>query len=359
MGTKGVILVTGACGRIGTRVIQRFCKDYNIVAFDIVEPKQQYENTEFVKMDLSSDENVAQGFELVRNKYGNNIVSMIHLAAYYSFSGAHPELYDVITVHGTGRLLKELQNFECEQFLFSSTQLVMATCEVGETINEDSPVNPTWDYPLSKVKTEELMKKERGNIPFVSLRIAGCYDDECHSIPISNQIQRLFEHQLASHLFPGDITHGAPFLHMDDLVDCIEICVDKRKELDPELILLISEDRTLSTDQMQRLISRCIDGKEITTYRIPKWFAKFGAWAENALSFGGDTFIKPWMIDLADQHFVIDVSKAKQVIGWSPKNFVGDVIPRMIEELKQDPLKWYEMNSLKAPTKIKRKYSKS
>ncbi len=358
MSGKGVILVTGACGRIGTRVIERFNKDYNIVAFDIVEPKTQSTNTEFVKMDLSSDENVAKGFELVRNKYGNKIVSVVHLAAYYSFSGTHPELYDVITVQGTGRLLKELQSFECEQFLFSSTQLVMGTCEVGETINEDSPVNPTWDYPLSKVKTEELMKKERGNIPFVSLRIAGCYDDKCHSIPISNQIQRLFEHQPESRVFPGDLTHGAPFLHMDDLVDCIEICINKRKELDPELILLISEDRTLSTDQLQRLISRCVDGKEISTIRIPKWVAKLGAWAMDVFS-GGGGFIKPWMIDLADQNFTIDISKAKQILGWSPKNFVGDVIPRMIKELKTDPLKWYQMNGLKAPKSIIRKYSKS
>jgi len=352
---KNVILVTGCSGRLGTRALERFGQQYTVVGFDIVEPKVKYPNCEYMYMDLSSDESVQKGFNQVREKYGNHIVSVIHLAAYYSFSGGHPELYDKITVKGTGRILKALKEFECEQFLFSSTQLVHATCEVGETINEDSPVIPKWDYPISKVKTEKLIHNERGNIPSVILRIAGCYDNECHSIPISNQIQRIYEHQFASRVFPGDITHGAPFLHMDDLTDCIWKAVEMRGQLPPEVVLLIGEDKTLSYDQLQRLISRLVDGQEISTIRVPKWFAKFGAWVQGHTPFMDPPFIKPWMVDLADDNYTLDITKARQMLGWDTKYFIGDVLPKMIQDLKADPIKWYETNGLKMTEGMRRK----
>ena len=59
-----------------------------------------------------------------------------------------------------------------------------------------SPIDPKWDYPQSKVRTEELIRAERGSVPAVLLRIAGVYDDRCHSIPLAHQIQRIFERLL-------------------------------------------------------------------------------------------------------------------------------------------------------------------
>jgi nucleoside-diphosphate-sugar epimerase len=86
-------------------------------------------------------------------------------------------------------------------------------------IDLENPLDPKWYYPKSKVKTKNLMKAEHGNIPIVIMRIAGFYNDECHSIPIANQIQRIYEHQFTSHVYSGDTIHGAPFLHLDDLAE--------------------------------------------------------------------------------------------------------------------------------------------
>lgn len=356
--SKGIIMITGCSGRIGTRAIERFSKEYQVVGFDIVPPKGHYDNFHFIKMDLSSEENIAQGFKEAKSRFGDHVASMIHLAAYYNFTGGGRDLYDKITVRGSERILHHLQDFNCEQFIFSSTQLLMATCKVGEKINEDSPVDATWDYPISKIKTEKIIHTKRGNIPVVILRIVGCYDDQCHSIPISNQIQRIFEKQLQSKVFPGNLKHGAPFMHLADLTDAIALTVQKRKDLPPDLTLLIGEDRTLSTDQLQRLISKCCNGKEMTTIRIPKFVAKIGAWMLWKLPGMPETFVRPWMIDLADNNWTLDISRAKKYLGWKPKHFVGDVIPKMIEDLKRDPIKWYQVNNLKMPPSIEKKYKK-
>ncbi len=347
--SKGVILVTGSNGRIGSRVVERFADEYQVVGFDIVPPKKPHPKLHFIKMDLSSDESITAGMREVKEKFGNTVTSMVHLAAYYSFTGDKPELYDVITVGGTEKLLHHMQDFECEQFIFSSTQLLMDTCKVGERINEDSPVNASWDYPLSKIKTEKVLHTKRGNIPVVILRIVGCYDDECHSIPISNQIQRIFEQQLQSRVFPGNLKCGAPFMHLEDLTDVIQKTVEKRKDLPPDLTLLIGEDKTMSTDDLQRKISMLCHGKEMTTIRIPKFVAKIGAWLQWKLPGMPESFIRPWMIDLADNNWTLDISRAKKYLGWKPKYFVGDVLSVMIEKLKKDPIGFYKMNLLKAP----------
>ncbi len=341
---KDVIIVTGSCGRIGSHVVRRLGDAYRIVGFELAKAIYASYNEELVPVDLSSDESVEQAFQHIRHFYGNRIASVIHLAAYYSFAQKHSPLYEKVTVQGTERLLKALQSFEVEQFVFSSTMLVHAPCQPGCPITEESLVEPSWDYPLSKVHTEEVIHRLRGQIPTVVLRIAGVYDDGCHSIPISHQIQRIYEKQWEAHLFSGNIHHGASFLHMDDLMEAIVLAVNQRKQLPPELTLLIGEPKTLSYDAMQRQISQLLFNRPITTLRVPKCLAKIGAWMQGLFM---DSFIKPWMIDIADEHYEIDISKARKTLGWEPKQSVADSLPKMIAALKVDPAAWYRANGLK------------
>ncbi len=346
MAKNGVVIVTGSCGRIGSNVVRKLDPDFQIVGFELLKALYAAADEELVPVDLTSDESVHQAFTHIKDRYGTKIVSVIHLAAYYSFDQKHSPLYEKVTVQGTERLLKALQNFELEQFIFSSTMLVYAPTEPGHPINEGSLVSPKWDYPLSKVHTENVIHEMRGKAKAVILRIAGVYDDHCHSIPISHQIQRIYEQQLESRLFSGNIHHGASFLHMDDLVDAIALAVQKRKELPEELILLLGEPKTMSYDELQRTISRLIRGTEFKTWRVPKWFAKLGAAVQGMIPFIPKPFVKPWMIDLADDHYELDISKAKKILGWAPKKDLEETLPIMIEELKADPKGWYKKNQL-------------
>ncbi len=351
---KDIVIVTGSAGRIGSNVVRKLGDEFQIVGFELLKAIYASKNEELVPVDLTSDESVHQAFMHIRNFYGNRIASVIHLAAYYSFDQQHSELYDKVTVRGTERLLKALQNFELDQFIFSSTMLVHAPTSPGHPINEDSLVDPKWDYPLSKVHTEKIIHELHGKASTVILRIAGVYDDDCHSIPISHQIQRIYEKQLESRLFSGNITHGASFLHMADLIDAIDLAVRKRKELPSELVLLLGEPKTLSYDELQRLISRLLFGTEFKTWRVPKLIAKLGAWVQGHIPFLPKPFIKPWMIDLADDHYELDISRAKEVLGWQPKRSLEETLPMMIQELKADPIAWYKKNQLEIPSKLQR-----
>ncbi len=304
-------------------------------------------------VDVTSDDSVQGGLARVRQGYGERIASVIHLAAYYDFSGEPSEKYEEITVRGTERLLRELKDFQVEQFVFSSTMLVHAPCEPGQRIDENWPLDPKWDYPKSKVKTEELIRSERGEIPAVLLRIAGVYTDRCHSIPLAHQMQRIYERWLTSHVFPGATAHGQAFLHLDDLVEALLLLAKRREQLPPELILLLGEPETLTYDELQHTFGRLIHGEDWETREIPKALAKAGAWLEDQVPMSEEPFIKPWMIDLADDHFELDITRARTKLGWEPKRSLGETLPKMVAALKADPLEWYKENKLKPPSELK------
>ena len=223
--------------------------------------------------------------------------------------------------------------------------LVHAPTEPGRPIDEDWPLKPKWDYPKSKVATENLILEQRGQMPVVILRIAGVYDDDCHSTPIAHQIQRIYEHRLISRVFPGNPGHGQAFIHLDDVVAAISAAVERRSQLAGETILLIGDAETMSYDEVQHLLGRLIHGEELETKEIPKSVAKAGAWVQDGVP-GEEPFIKPWMIDLADDHYELDITKARRVLGWQPCRSLQEPLPRIVERLKADPKKWYRVNKL-------------
>jgi nucleoside-diphosphate-sugar epimerase len=236
--------------------------------------------------------------------------------------------------------------------------LLHAPRDPGQRINEDWPLDPKWDYPKSKVRTEQLIRAQHDSIPVVLLRIAGVYDDHAHSIPLANQMQRIYERKLTSHVFPGSTSHGQAFVHLDDLVEALWLTVQKRRELPPELVLLIGENETLSYDELQQTFAHLIHGERWETKEVPKGLAKTGAWIQDHFP-GEEPFIKPWMIDLADDHYALDTARARALLGWQPKRSLRQTLPKMVEALKQDPASFYKDNKLgEPPARIERDNSR-
>ena len=353
---KEVILITGCSGRIGFKLAERLASKYRVVGFDVF-LVGSLPGLELISVDMGSDESVKEGLARVKERYGDKLKAVVHLAAYYSFTGGGWGRYQRITVDGTKRLLDGLEGFSCEQFIFSSTMLVHAPSMPGIKISEESPVVPKWSYPKSKVLVEEMMHKASERMSVVSMRIAGVYDDRCHSIPLSNQVQRIYENQFEGHVFAGELSHGASFVHMDDVIDSIELAIEKKEEIPRDLTLLIGEAETMSYDELQRTFSSLIHGKEWKTWAFPKPIAKIGAIVKNWIPFIPKTFIKPWMIDLADDHYELDISLAKKTLGWEPKKSLRNVIPLWIEQLNKEPLAWYDENKLKPSAWVARQKS--
>jgi nucleoside-diphosphate-sugar epimerase len=350
------VIVTGSSGLIGAAVVRALAPHYQVIGFDRAGAPYPPPQAECVSVDVTKAESIRRGLERVRYAYGTRLASVIHLAAYYDFSGEPSDLYEEVTVRGTERLLQALQAFQVEQFVFSSTMLVHRPTSPGRPISEEAPLEGTWEYPQSKIDTEQRICARRGNMPAVRLRVAGVYTATCDSIPIAHQIQRIYEERLTSHVYPGDTSHGQAFVHLDDLIEALRRTVERRQELPVDVAILIGEPETYSYDHLQRTLGRLIHGEaDWVTHQIPKALAKTGAWIQDQIPGLEEPFIKPWMIDLADDHYELDISRARALLGWQPQQRLIDTLPSMVKALQADPSGWYKQHKMVPPSEVESK----
>ena len=355
---KPIVLITGAAGNIGRGLAVVLAEDYQVVGLDRPGATAEFP---LIEADLSDDHSVAEGIAAVRARFGEVIASVIHLAAYFDFTGEQNPLYDEVNVAGTRRLLRALQPLDVTQFVYSGTMLVHAPGAIGEKIDEDQPIEPKWAYPSSKAEAEDVIRAEHGNIPFVLLHLAGLYDDETAVPTLAHQIARIYERDFQSHLFAGSTLAGQSMVHREDMLDALRRTVDRRRDIPSGTVILIGEEEAPSYDALQDEVGYLIHGADDwPTLRLPKPAAAAGAWAmqiaepivPDALDQGEKPFVKPFMVRMADDHYALDTSRARDLLGWEPRHRIKATLPKIVAALKRDPNRWYEKNGLTPPATV-------
>ncbi|HUF75228.1 MAG TPA: NAD(P)-dependent oxidoreductase [Longimicrobiales bacterium] len=341
-----VVLVTGGSGMLGRALAQRLHQAYTVVGLDVVEPPADVPFDAVHYMDLTSPMSTRYTLRAIREEHGAQLAAVVHLAAYHDLSGDESPLYDQITVGGTRRLLKMLEDFDVDRFVFSSTMLVHAPVKPGEKVREDSPLDARWAYPRSKLETERLIEAHEPHIPYTLLRIAGVYTGFGKQPALSHQIERIYEQEFKSFFFPGDSEAGQSMVHIDDAVEALALTVERREQLRDGPIL-IGEPVPLGYAELQDRIGTLIWGEEWPTIRVPGAFAKAAAWLEEQAS--DEAFIKPYMISLADDHYALDISRAQRWLGWEPERRLEDELPGIIDTLRSYPVAWQHANGLLEP----------
>jgi nucleoside-diphosphate-sugar epimerase len=357
--SRPIVLITGATGNLGRSLAAELGSDYRVVGLDRSEKGGDF--TVF-EVDFTVDASVELALRKFREQYGARIASVIHLVAYFDFTGEENPLYQSVNVDGTRRLLRQLQAFEVEQFIYASTMLVHAPCRPGERIDERQPIEPRWAYPKSKAAAEAVVREEHGRIPCVLLRLAGVYDERSMVPTLAQQMARIYERDVQSYFYSGNTQVGQSMLHRDDMLEAFRRTVDRRGVLPPETDVLIGEPDAMGYDPLQDEIGYLLHGaNDWPTLRVPKPVAAAGAWTQaklepvipDAIDAGEAPFIKPFMVQMADDHYALDVRRARELLGWEPRHRLKDELPRMVAALKKDPAGWYETNGITPPAWVK------
>ena len=349
---KPVVLITGAAGKLGSALTEALADSYRVVKCDL--PGKPCD----IVLDITSDASLQLAIEKIGQNYGKRIAAVVHLAAYFDFSGEHSPLYDKVNVEGTRNLLKALQVLQVERFIYSGTMLVHKAGKPGEQINEERELDPQWAYPQSKARSEAMIEEHHGQIPVAILHLAGLYDEQSMVPTLAQQVARIYERNLKSLLYSGDKKAGQAFIHQADMVDLFRKTIEHRNDLPEYITMLAGEPDVMSYQELQETLGRLIHGeKEWKTLIVPKPVAKVGAWLEEEMEplvpddfdRGERPFIRPFMIDMASDHYELDISLAEKLLDWHPKYRLRQVLPSIIAGLKKDPLKWYEENQVTPP----------
>lgn len=359
MANHKLLIITGASGNIGSALCRAFTNKFRVIGLD----RNPCEHADAsIECDLTSDASVKLALYKIKKEYGNQLAAVIHLAAYFDFSGEENPLYQSVTVEGTRRLLEYLNDFDVDRFIYSSTMLVHEPGVPGRKINEEAPLKPKWAYPRSKVAAERQVRQKCGDMPYTILRLAGLYDEGSAVPTLAYQIARIYERDFKSHLYAGDLMAGQAFIHKDDLVDLFLRVVERRRELPKKSIILAGEDEVMGYQELQNRIGHLIFGeKQWSTFSLPELVAKPGTWLEDkaeplipdAFDQGQKPFIKPFMIDLASDHYDLDIERARRLLNWMPKHKIYDGLEQLIRNLKNDPTAWYRRNGIMLPDWMK------
>lgn len=352
---KPVILITGAAGNLGQSLTQALSQNFRIIGLD---RKPAEGVARAYTIDLTSEKSVKKTFQTMLTEEGSVIAAVIHLAAYFDFTGEESPLYEQVNVQGTRLVLEALQDFTVHRFIYASTMLVHQPGSPGQKIDETSPLDPRWAYPKSKAETEAVIREHAHRMPYTLLRLAGIYDDHTAVPTLSHQIARIYERRIKGKLYSGDTNAGQAFLHKDDMVQAFIRTIERRDELPKEHTLLVGEPICLSYETLQNRIGELLHGASSWhTFTVPEPIAKVGAWLEEKtepivpddFDKGEKPFIRAFMIDMASDHYEIDIRRAQQELDWQPQHALYDVLPVMIENMKKDPLGWYAANKITPP----------
>ena len=355
MPDKPLVLVTGSGGHIGASLVERLGSRFHMVG---LERETDDAACETIECDLGDDASVREALSRLADRHGRRIAAVVHLAAYYDFSGEQSPLYEEVNVQGTRRLVEALAEFEVGRFVYASTMLVQAPAQLGQRIDEDDPLRAEWAYPKSKLRAEEMIREHAGDMPTAILRLAGLYDDRSAVPTLSHQIARIYERDFQSRVYAGDMRAGQSMIHMDDMLALFERVIERRGDLPPHLVVLAGEPDPMSYRQLQDAIASEVHGAgDWRTIVLPAWFARLGAFAQvqaepvvpDAYDRGEKPFIRPFMVDMASDHYALDISRARELLDWEPHHDLRGALPALVGSLKDDPTAWYERNGITPP----------
>jgi UDP-glucuronate 4-epimerase len=305
------ILITGGAGFIGSHTAARFLgegwrvgilDDFN----DFYDPAVKRANVASLSKPVEIFEADIRDKSAVQKAFAPGWDVVIHLAARAGVrpSILHPEIYVQTNVLGTLHMLEAAVGAGVKKFVFASSSSVYgATEEVP--FRESTPLRRTFSpYAATKVGAEQLCSSYANlhDLPTVVLRFFTVYGpSQRPDLAIHKFTRAVWEGKPIEQF--GDGSSRRDYTYVDDIVQGIRGAVEyRRSKFD---VFNLGESETTSLSELIAVIEKSV-GKKALIERKPDQPGDMPAtWA--------------------------DISKARLLLGYSPKTKIAEGIPKFID----------------------------
>lgn len=301
MTSSNAVLVTGATGFVGRALLDRLGSDPSIV----ISAQVRCEGADL-------PEGVAP--VLFADNYGPSAGSPLdHVDCVVHLAGRAHVLRETladplaefreVNVTGTLNLARQAMAAGVKRFIFISSIGVNGSYTSGESFTESSVPAPHADYALSKLEAEQgLLKLVEGScMELVIIRPPLVYAGHA-----PGNFQRLMK--LVATGFPlpfSSVTNQRSMIALGNLVDFIALCIEHPAAANE--LFLVSDGVEVSMPEMVRYLAEGM-GRKVFLYPVHRAFMCWGA----------NFFGKQALYNQLFSSLIIDSSKARTILGWTP-----------------------------------------
>jgi len=173
--SKKCVLVTGASGAIGPRVVDALCEAGYCVRTFSLEKDKAYTAVECVESlvgDITDELSVAQAMR--------DVFAVVHLAALLHEDEAKLpfELYHQVNVQGTRNVINQVLKAGVNRLIFASTITVYGAAVGSRVVTESTEADPLSLYGVTKYEAERIVlaaKNDAGDLIGTVLRFGSVF----------------------------------------------------------------------------------------------------------------------------------------------------------------------------------------
>jgi nucleoside-diphosphate-sugar epimerase len=347
------VIVTGATGFLGSQLVRQLNKEYHVYALGRRSPKEagapEGPGIKWFRADIADFERLREIFAAIGERGGARL--LLHLAAYYDFSGEDNPEYQRTNVQGTRNILELSLPLKLEQFIFTSSIAALPFPDPGKCVTEETKPSASFAYARSKQEGETLMWEYQDRIPTCIVRPAAIFSDWCEYEPLDAFLRTWCSRSWNSLILGGRGMSAIPYLHVEDFLSFLVRVVEKRNELRPSEVLLASPDGCTSHRELFTAATTSYFGAPRRPLLLPKPLAGLGVSLRE--HYGRLRrrlpFERSWMIDYIDMQLSVDTAVTQRRIDWGPNPALEVIerLPKLIVNLKTHPEEWSKLREIR------------
>ena len=344
------IIITGASGFVGRHLLDDTKESFEIFAFGRRSQVQcgasEHPNIAWTQVDIAELEPLAAAFAWIRES--GPVDALIHLAAYYDFTGQNNPEYQRTNVDGLRNVLELAQTLKLKRFIFASSVAACGFPRRGDSVTEATPPHANNAYARSKRAGEEMIEAYADRVPCCIARFAAIYSDWCEYPPLFKFISSWLSDGWNSRMIAGRGTFAVPYMHVRCAVSFLSHLLRNLDIPESGEVFNASPDGAISVMEIFDAATLAYFGDRRKPTCVPKpitatWL-HFQDIAGKAI--GHRPFERPWMARYIDRQLTVDASRTQRRLDWAPRSRFNVLrrMPFLVEHLRTQPLRWNKVN---------------